>query len=654
MDIGFISHIAVRLGLRSWVKLPGVSSVVSHLAASASLAVVAPTSFAHGEVVLSPAPVVATVTAEATTLQTVNVAAVGSDLAVASPTLGGVFVLSPAPVAADYAVTPPIIKLMDVLDISPVEVPISLPAAISLQTANISPVAGDLAAAAPTLAAAIEAAPEPVSAAWWAISPSTTPEAVAGSLAIAAPTMVAGAVSLAPDPVSFSAAVAAPTALAVNAIAPPPAVASAAVVGPSVSVGEATLAPAVIVSSLHAISAELAVAQNSKKVVQIQFPATGNHYFVDNQHPSGSDSNPGTERLPWLTLSKAMATAVAGDTVWVKEGTYAGGTFTSITGPIALRAFPTHVPRLNNGSGLGYGIRLNTSTDVIIDGFRIDDVNQGLYFSTCTGLVVENCIIHDTRQQAVTFIDSSTDGIVRDCYIHHIARVSGLNGEGVYIGNSVTAYPPVDLTGRITVQNCLIHDTNDEAVDVKHASFECIIEGNHCYRSFRGGCIIFNGGGGYPQSNPNHICRNNVLHDNVAGNAFAVGVSILSNAGGIQIYNNVCYDNEDFGIRIDDKNGTRFPVFLYHNTCFNSVTRGIHFEDNPDYTATNNLSTFETAEPGNLDPVSAHFVDAANKDFRLAAGQAPVDAGTNVGILLDILDVSRDANPDMGAYEHES
>jgi chitinase len=36
---------------------------------------------------------------------------------------------------------------------------------------------------------------------------------------------------------------------------------------------------------------------------------------------TGSDSNPGTESSPWLTIGHAAATATAGDTVYVGAGT---------------------------------------------------------------------------------------------------------------------------------------------------------------------------------------------------------------------------------------------------------------------------------------------------------------------------------------------
>lgn len=42
-------------------------------------------------------------------------------------------------------------------------------------------------------------------------------------------------------------------------------------------------------------------------------------YFVA---PSGADTNPGTETLPWRTIQKACSTVTAGSTVHVKEGVY--------------------------------------------------------------------------------------------------------------------------------------------------------------------------------------------------------------------------------------------------------------------------------------------------------------------------------------------
>lgn len=60
-------------------------------------------------------------------------------------------------------------------------------------------------------------------------------------------------------------------------------------------------------------------------------------YFVDQGHPAASDSNPGTMELPWKTISKAAATAQAGDTVIIRAGTYREGVVVQNSGTAEQR-----------------------------------------------------------------------------------------------------------------------------------------------------------------------------------------------------------------------------------------------------------------------------------------------------------------------------
>jgi parallel beta-helix repeat protein len=81
-------------------------------------------------------------------------------------------------------------------------------------------------------------------------------------------------------------------------------------------------------------------------------------YFVDANHPSARDTNPGTEALPFKTIEKATSLVNAGDTVFVKAGIYretvilsrsgtsatvrGGSGATTITSPITIAAYPGH------------------------------------------------------------------------------------------------------------------------------------------------------------------------------------------------------------------------------------------------------------------------------------------------------------------------
>jgi hypothetical protein len=79
----------------------------------------------------------------------------------------------------------------------------------------------------------------------------------------------------------------------------------------------AVRAAAAAASSLVAVLALSAFATASHPAA-----ASGNTYYVDQGLEGASDSNPGTETEPWLTIQHAADVALAGDTVIVKSGTY--------------------------------------------------------------------------------------------------------------------------------------------------------------------------------------------------------------------------------------------------------------------------------------------------------------------------------------------
>jgi len=62
------------------------------------------------------------------------------------------------------------------------------------------------------------------------------------------------------------------------------------------------------------------------------FPILAKSYYVDKNHSSASDSNTGTQALPWITIQHAAETIVAGDTVFIRKGIYHEQVFTENDG----------------------------------------------------------------------------------------------------------------------------------------------------------------------------------------------------------------------------------------------------------------------------------------------------------------------------------
>jgi hypothetical protein len=146
-------------------------------------------------------------------------------------------------------------------------------------------------------------------------------------------------------------------------------------------------------------------------------------YYVDVQHPNASDSNPGTEELPWKTLYRAAEVLQAGDTVLVKAGTYVAQEGCSwstpainpsnsgtATQPIVFRAYPGHNVVVTN-SVTDHGcppLGTNRRDYIVIDGFEVDvPASKGVVVFHSTGTVIQNNVIHGMRGPG----GDNTDGI---------------------------------------------------------------------------------------------------------------------------------------------------------------------------------------------------------------------------------------------------
>ncbi len=98
-------------------------------------------------------------------------------------------------------------------------------------------------------------------------------------------------------------------------------------------------------------------------------PSNAATYYVS---PNGSDSNPGSQALPWKSISKAASTLAAGDVAIIRDGTYTepqiqfanSGTASQ---PIVVRAENKHQAVLSSTSGCNPNISILGSYVTIED-----------------------------------------------------------------------------------------------------------------------------------------------------------------------------------------------------------------------------------------------------------------------------------------------
>ena len=422
--------------------------------------------------------------------------------------------------------------------------------------------------------------------------------------------------------------------------------------------------------------------------------------------PTGSDSNPGTEAEPWQTIQKAADTLVAGDTVYIKAGTYEEQVIAQQSGsagnPITYAAYPGDEVTID-GAGVSlppYETGLFVVEDrshIKVSGLRImnagpNENNAGIYVDNSSHIVVENNDTYNTVSSGI-----------------------GVWGSD----NVIIAGNEVELACNDGEQECISVAGTD--------TFE--IRGNHVHHGGPG----TNGGEGITvkDGSSNGRVYENLVHDIVQGERTGIyldawdkhtfnievyrnvvhdcsaGISLASEKGGllenVRITNNIVYGNATNGFEIGDWGVVgviRRPVesitFVNNTSQGNGSGEwggGIHFE-NPDtknIVVRNNIFSEnilfqisnEAVPEGQLvvdhnlihdyvgeyeyeirgddvvegDPL---FVDLGAADFHLREGSPAIDTGSSADAPGD--DVEGNARPqdgdgdgeeafDIGAYE---
>jgi hypothetical protein len=169
---------------------------------------------------------------------------------------------------------------------------------------------------------------------------------------------------------------------------------------------------------------------------------------------NGSDSGAGTQASP-MSLSKALSSsspARAGDTIWLRGGTYLGSYTSNLNGtasaPIVVRAYQGErvVLDANNAAARQSDVVLSINgSNTYFWGFEItsSDPNRsfadgphgpnGVYVNGSQNIKLINLIVHDIPGQAFGLWTSNTGAEVYGCLVYNIG--SGHWDHGIYLQN---------------------------------------------------------------------------------------------------------------------------------------------------------------------------------------------------------------------------
>jgi len=321
--------------------------------------------------------------------------------------------------------------------------------------------------------------------------------------------------------------------------------------------------------------------------------------------PSGSDSNSGSEAQPWRTLAKAFGAVSAGQTVYLRAGTYAEWVTFSRSGsssaPITVRSYPGELATISGrlkvtGSWLRF---------------------SGLRFQGRTGGNDTDVLIYVSGGDNIEISGN---------------ELTGAAMSAIYIGD------PGNGADNVQFLRNFVHD-NGTHTNLDHGIY---------YGTGRGGLIANNlflrnyayGIHLYPDCD-NAIVVNNTVVSNGRSGVIVGGESTTADSN--LVANNVVAFNTDYGVR----------SYWGGSAGSGNVIRGNLFYGNPaGDLASGSLASGMTYDSNLVaDP---RFVDRNAGNYRLAADSPALEralAGYSPAVDLDGRSRPQGTNPDQGAYE---
>jgi parallel beta-helix repeat protein len=383
-------------------------------------------------------------------------------------------------------------------------------------------------------------------------------------------------------------------------------------------------------------------------------------YYVDNSGSPACGNSPtnGSASNPWCTITYGVGHIAGGDTLYVKAGmykenVYINGPAGTASAPTLISTYPGHLVTIA-GAGVNTGrVKIANTSYIAFDGFTITNFNQGLFVENSQRITVQNVTVHHVGQEGIHVISNSSYVTIQNSKVHD-TRQWQYNGEGIYVGQGSTG--PLDNSNNVTIRNNTVYNVNDEGIELKPGTHDCVVEGNNVYQALLDPLYSGSGAGAIEvnesnngnqvwNSNPNHVVRNNRVHDTKMG---------IRAGTGARVYNNVIYNiiGTFPGVYVTNSNGDSYMRKIYHNTVDLPSSRAIVVSSG----TADVMNNIGPATTNNIATSDAYYVGKAVEDYHLASGTAPINAGRDLANIVptDIEGKSRVTNPppDFGAYEY--
>ena len=425
----------------------------------------------------------------------------------------------------------------------------------------------------------------------------------------------------------------------------------------------------------------------------IPFNLSAHTYYVAT---NGNDNNPGTETQAWASLQKAASTLMAGDTVYIKAGTYHERVIVQNSGTlnhdIVFSNYQNDVVTVD-GSGISWGGSWNGLFDISdkhfinISGINVKNADYGgFWIENSDHISIENCYTYNTVSSGI--------GVWNSSYIN-------INNNEIELAcnDGVQECITISNTSYSTISHNNVHDNGSganggEGIDVKQGSHDVNVFKNKVHHLNERIGIYADA---WDAHTYNINIYQNIVHD-CGNNGMVVQTEMGGTIEHVSFYDNIVYRNKWDGIAVGSVTAsntvTSTPVYhikIINNTIYNNgaIQGGWGYGvlvDNPDaqdIVIRNNICSQNSAQiaiqhiasggivdhnlldgnnvaSGTLsgtdsvvgDPL---FVDVNGYDFHLLSNSPAIDHGSSVDAPnFDFEDADRPYGNafDMGAYEY--
>ncbi|MEY3368664.1 MAG: hypothetical protein RI973_1819 [Bacteroidota bacterium] len=400
-------------------------------------------------------------------------------------------------------------------------------------------------------------------------------------------------------------------------------------------------------------------------------PLSAFTYYVSN---AGSNANSGlSPAQAFLTIQKGADVAVAGDTVLVANGTYAGFDFRNKNGtaanPVVFKALGPLVLINSSGPIRSDGINIENADFVVVDGFTVNNMpgtGNGVRVVTSDFCVVRNCHCDNNAKRGIF------TGFTNDILIENNVCTNSVSEHGIYVSNS-SDRPVIRFNTCHGNNNIGIHMNGDLSAGGDGIISDAQVYGNILYDNGAAAGINLDG-----VEDP--LVFNNLIFNNHIGQ----GIALFQQDGaiptrGARIFNNTIIVPSDGRWGILVKNGCNVGTEIYNNIILNfHAWRGcITVEDTTGFKSDYNILHNKMSNAGDGTTITlaqwqalgfdTHsqlanalgdiFKDPANSDYHLKSTSQAIDTGTALLSIYVPEDLDGTPRPlgnafDIGCYEH--